>query len=225
MVPSVGKASFATFRVRLVSAAIAVPPVIAAIHFGAPWFELLLAVATVVMALEWWRLCRGKAAWLLGGAAYIAVPILCLAWVRADPAFGRETVYWLFLLVWATDTGAFLVGSTVGGPKLAPSISPAKTWSGFLGGTACAAIVGGMVGWWAGAASMAALVAASAGMGVISQGGDLAESWVKRRFGVKDTGTIMPGHGGLLDRVDGLLPAAVATAALGAIGRGSVLAW
>ena len=222
---SVGKLSSAKVTARLISAAIAVPPVIAAIHFGSPFFELLLAVALAVLAFEWWRLCGGRAAWVAAGVGYIGVPILCLGWVRLGADFGRETVYWMFLLVWAADTGAFIFGSTLGGPRLAPRISPAKTWSGFVGGVACAVVVGVLVGRWVGVENLMNVAVASAVMGVVAQGGDLLESGFKRHFGVKDAGGIMPGHGGLLDRVDGLLPVAVLAAIAGALRGGSILAW
>ena len=222
---SVGKLSSAKVKARLISAAIAVPPVIAAIHFGSPFFELLLAAALAVMAYEWWRLCGGNAAWVVAGVGYIGVPILCLAWVRLGAEFGRETVYWMFLLVWAADTGAFVVGSSLGGPRLAPSISPAKTWSGFIGGVISAALVGVIVGRWVGVENLTYVALASAVMGMIAQGGDLLESGFKRHFGVKDAGGIMPGHGGLLDRVDGLLPVAVVAAIAGMLRGGSVFAW
>lgn len=141
------------------------------------------------------------------GALYIGIPFVALVWLRADPAAGAVTVFWLLGVVWATDTGALFAGRGIGGPKLAPVISPNKTWAGLAGGMLAAALVGAAFALWHGApVALAALV--SAGLAVVAQGGDLAESLVKRHFGVKDSGTIIPGHGGIFDRVDGLLAVA-----------------
>src|SRR5262249_4138745 len=138
---------------------------------------------------------------------------------------GRSNVLLLVLVIWAADIGAYLVGRMVGGPRLAPSISPGKTWSGAVGGLAAAVAVGLVatlflsdvgVGW------RAALV--RVGIGMLAPFGDLLESLVKRRFGVKDSSHIIPGHGGLFDRLDGVLSAAPAAAVLAlALGRGVVL--
>lgn len=141
------------------------------------------------------------------GAFYIGVPYVALVWLRDDPAVGLVTVFWLLGVVWATDTGALFAGRSIGGPKLAPVISPNKTWAGLAGGMLAAAIVGAVFALWLGSPVMlAALI--SAGLAVVAQAGDLVESLVKRHFGVKDSGTIIPGHGGIFDRVDGLLAVA-----------------
>lgn len=141
------------------------------------------------------------------GALYIGIPFVALVWLRADPAVGAVTVFWLLGIVWATDTGALFAGRSIGGPKLAPVISPNKTWAGLAGGMLAAAIVGGAFALWlSSAVAPAALI--SAGLAVVAQAGDLVESLVKRHFGVKDSGTIIPGHGGIFDRVDGLLAVA-----------------
>ena len=117
---------------------------------------------------------------------------------------GRTTILWLLAVVWANDIAAYACGRTIGGPRLAPRLSPNKTWAGFAGGVACAALVGlaGGKGAW-----LAALLGAL--LGVAAQLGDLAESLAKRHFGVKDSSALIPGHGGLLDRIDGLLAAAL----------------
>ncbi len=141
------------------------------------------------------------------GALYIGIPFVALVWLRADPAVGAVTVFWLLGIVWATDTGALFAGRSIGGPKLAPVISPNKTWAGLAGGMLAAAIVGGAFALWlSSAVAPAALISAS--LAVVAQAGDLVESLVKRHFGVKDSGTIIPGHGGIFDRVDGLLAVA-----------------
>ncbi|HEY9163610.1 MAG TPA: phosphatidate cytidylyltransferase, partial [Magnetovibrio sp.] len=128
-------------------------------------------------------------------------------------------------VVWGADTGGFVFGMSLRGPKLAPSISPNKTWSGFIGGTLVAALGGwAVVAYMKGDASMQVLLY-SAAIGVVSQVGDLFESWIKRRFGIKDSGAIIPGHGGLFDRVDGLVAAALAAALLNISLKGNLLVW
>jgi phosphatidate cytidylyltransferase len=144
---------------------------------------------------------------LAAGVPYVGLGAIALVWLRADPAVGLGNVLFVILLVWSSDIGAYVVGRLVGGRKLAPRISPGKTWSGAVGGLVAAMVAGAAVClvlggpvWWA------ALVAGV--LGVVSQAGDLLESAVKRHFGVKDSGGLIPGHGGLLDRLDGMLAAA-----------------
>lgn len=176
-------------------------------------------------ALAWLISPSGRRLWGLAGSLYIGAPLVAFEWLRADPAHGRETAMWLLAAVWATDIGAYLVGRSVGGPKLAPAISPGKTWSGLAGGVACAGMVGAAAAAILERPSGLEWTAASAAVGVISQGGDLLESAVKRHFRVKDTGTLIPGHGGAFDRLDGLLAAAVAVALLSFVAGVSPLAW
>ncbi len=141
------------------------------------------------------------------GALYVGVPYVAFVWLRADPETGFVTVLWIIALVWATDTGAMAAGKTIGGPKLAPVASPNKTWAGLAGGMVAAALVGIAFAVSLGAhLALAALI--SAGLAAVAQVGDLGESMVKRHFNVKDSGTLIPGHGGILDRVDGLLAVA-----------------
>lgn len=156
-------------------------------------FAVLLGLAARRFALGW-------------GFLYVVLPgfaLLVLRWAWAG------LVFWAMLVTWATDIFAYFAGRSIGGPKLAPTISPNKTWSGLIGGMAGAAIVGAL------AASLLNLGAPflylGAPMGLLAQLGDLYESSVKRRHGVKDSGTLLPGHGGVLDRLDGLLPVVVAT--------------
>jgi phosphatidate cytidylyltransferase len=140
------------------------------------------------------------------GYLYVAIPALALvvlnwAWF--------ELVFWLMLVTWSTDIFAYFAGRGIGGPKLAPLISPNKTWAGLIGGMAGAAIVGALAAWLLDIG--APFLFLGAPMALIAQLGDLYESWVKRRCDVKDSSSLIPGHGGVLDRVDGLLPVAVAT--------------
>jgi phosphatidate cytidylyltransferase len=128
---------------------------------------------------------------------------------------GLHAVLVVLAVVWATDTGAFFAGRGIGGAKLAPQISPNKTWAGAIGGLIVGVIAGAVVAIIAGVPISAPLVIITALLSVVSQAGDLFESWVKRMFGAKDSGTIIPGHGGLMDRVDGLATAAGVAALIG----------
>jgi phosphatidate cytidylyltransferase len=144
------------------------------------------------------------ARWVAVGAVVVGVPCVALVWLRLQPADGRLMVFWLLAVVWATDIAAYAVGRSLGGPRLAPRVSPNKTWAGLAGGVIGAALTGGTIAAAVGAGGVAAAVAGGV-LALVAQAGDLGESLAKRRFGVKDTGALIPGHGGLLDRVDGLL--------------------
>jgi phosphatidate cytidylyltransferase len=143
------------------------------------------------------------------GFLYVGVPafaLLVLQWARYD------LVFWLMLVTWSTDIFAYFAGRSIGGPKLAPRISPNKTWAGLIGGMVGAAVVGAVAAILFGLGPVFAV--AGAPLGLLAQLGDLYESKVKRRLGVKDSGSLLPGHGGVLDRVDGLLPVTLATLGL-----------
>jgi phosphatidate cytidylyltransferase len=151
------------------------------------------------------------------GVIYVVVPILSLLLLRFQSAIGGAgggllLAFWALGLVWATDIGAYFAGRAIGGPKLAPRISPSKTWSGLAGGVAAALAFGFLLNALAGLPVR--LAAASGLLAVAAQGGDLFESWIKRRAGVKDSGTLLPGHGGVLDRLDGAVAAAPLAALL-----------
>lgn len=243
---------------RLMSAAVLLPPMIFAIWAGSPWFDLVLIIAAGAMGWEWARMTLGAEArplgtWALAGACAglvaavaldadfrtlcllliagavtaplvsgfsrgkmpwlytlgfpaIAVSCACWLWLRVMPE-GRETVLWLMGVVWATDTGAYFAGRAIGGPRLAPKISPNKTWAGLIGGMLSAAGVAALIAAFVHGPSLA-LALLGATLAVVAQTGDLAESALKRHAGVKDSGRLIPGHGGILDRVDGLMPVA-----------------
>ena len=152
--------------------------------------------------------------WPLLASPYICIPCIALIWLRDDTLIGRDITFWLLATVWATDIGAFAVGRTLGGPKLAPRFSPAKTWSGLVGGMLSAALAGYAVAAGFGISNQTILVGLSMVIAAWSQVGDITESALKRHFGAKDSGSIIPGHGGFLDRLDGLLFAAPATAVI-----------
>jgi phosphatidate cytidylyltransferase len=174
----------------------------------AAWLALLF----IVMGAEWVGLCRGRArspwaraALRLAGLIYIGPAFFCLIALR-DGRAGLRNLLYLAVVVWAGDIGAYLVGRLMGGPRLAPRISPGKTWSGAVGGTIAAVLAGAVAGYEHPLRAAALALALS----VIAQAGDLLESALKRYFGAKDSGWIIPGHGGLLDRLDGVLTAAPA---------------
>ncbi len=157
--------------------------------------------------------------WFILGTVYVgAAGSRAGAILRLDPAWAAATLVWIIAMVVAADTGGYLVGRTVGGPKLAPRISPNKTWSGLGGAVAGAALAGLCTAFILNHTNVWMLTLISAVIGLLEQGGDLVESAFKRHFGVKDTSQIIPGHGGVLDRVDGLLAVAVAVLVINIMG-------
>jgi phosphatidate cytidylyltransferase len=164
------------------------------------------------MFYEWSRIVRGwGAAWNISGFVYALIPALALLWLRDRADDGLALVLWVFIVTWATDIGAYFTGRAFGRKKLAPSISPNKTIAGLYGGMAGATLLAGL---WAVVAGLAwPLLVLAPLFALAAQAGDLFESWMKRRAGVKDSGALLPGHGGLLDRLDGLVPVAILTAA------------
>ena len=171
---------------------------------------IVLAVgALVLLALGAAR--RNNPLWQAGGVLYLGIPALAILMLRDVPRQGVWLIAGLFIVVWATDTGALVAGNLIGGPKLSPELSPNKTWAGTIGGIGAAAILEAVyVAALGGHALGAALF--GAGLAVVAHLGDLFESWVKRRFRTKDSGSLIPGHGGVLDRIDSTLSAAVALA-------------
>ena len=170
----------------------------------------LLALALGAAAV---LLCRRQAAMLeVAGLLYAGLPSLALVWLRSAPEHGWPAVLLVLLVVWATDTGAFVAGRSIGGPRLWASVSPNKTWAGLIGGVLAAAGVAWLEAVWIGSIAPGRVVALAVALAVLSQLGDLAESALKRVHGVKDTSRLIPGHGGFMDRVDGLIFAAVAAA-------------
>jgi phosphatidate cytidylyltransferase len=188
-----------------------------------PWW--MMSAGLVVVAVVGLLADRRRALWYVAGTVYVTAPAVALMKLRVDSATGLETIIWIIALVVAADTGGYLVGRTVGGPKLAPRISPNKTWSGLGGAVAGAALAGLCTAFILNHTNVWMLTLISAGIGLLEQGGDLVESAFKRHFGVKDTSQIIPGHGGVLDRVDGLLAVAVAVLVINLWAGGSVLAW
>lgn len=182
---------------------------------GGYLFAVIVAAIATAMFYEWTRLTRGWGAiWYIGGFLYALLPALALLWVRERA--GIDLLLWSFIVTWSTDIGAYFAGRRFGRRKLAPTISPGKTVEGLYGGIAAATLLGGA---WVFATDLGKpLLACAPIFAIAAQGGDLFESAMKRRAGVKDSGTWLPGHGGVLDRLDGLVPVAVLTAAAQLVG-------
>lgn len=198
-----------------------------ALWFGGIAFGLLLLVGGALVVVEWLALVRGMT---LGSGAKMVINILgplailgAMAglWFIRDH-LGMTAALWVFAMVWATDIGAYFAGRAFGGARLAPMISPSKTWSGLIGGMIAALIVGSTIADRGGIIGVPLWIGLF--MGLVAQLGDLGQSWMKRRAGVKDSGKLIPGHGGLFDRVDGLLPAALILGGLAFAGQIAVRA-
>jgi phosphatidate cytidylyltransferase len=190
--------------------AVLVAAALAAAYVGGTIFAVVVAAIATAMFYEWTRItCGWGAVWYASGFVYALLPALALLWVRERDLHGLELLLWVFLVTWSTDIGAYFTGRRFGRRKVAPSISPGKTVEGLYGGIAAATLIGGA---WVFAADLGKpLLALAPLFAVAAQAGDLFESWMKRRAGVKDSGTWLPGHGGVLDRLDGLVPVAVLT--------------
>lgn len=197
-------AMFSGLSLRVASGAVLAVVVLSALWAGGFFFSLLVVLAALQMLREWDFLTKDEdSIWRFLGMFYVAVPCAALLWLRAGD---MALVFYILFVVWATDIGAYFAGRIIGGARLAPAISPNKTWAGLGGGVASAGVVGGichlfspypLTAW--GAILLGMVLA------VIAQSSDLFESWLKRRAGVKDSSSLIPGHGGLLDRVDGLI--------------------
>ena len=191
-------------RTRFISAVVLIPIAIIIIYSTQLIFTFFAVAMAILMAFEWNTITRADAdvnKWSLMGLVYIIVPVVSLIYIRSTPR-GSDIILWLFLVVWATDIGGLLVGRTLGGPKLAPVISPNKTWSGLLGGMLASMFVG-LITSVIFKESATFFIFFSGALAVLEQMGDLIESKFKRNFSVKDSGNIIPGHGGIMDRLDG----------------------
>lgn len=187
----------------------------AALLVGGPALYLLGLAALGTAVLWGGGQMRGAGAWDAAGFCYAALSGLSLALLRGNDAAGLVAILFLFAVVWSTDIFAYFVGRKVGGPKLAPAISPGKTRSGALGGAVGGVVAGLLLVLAAGTGNLVAVGIVALLLSVVSQVGDLFESWVKRRHGYKDSGSMIPGHGGVMDRVDGLVAAAFALYVIG----------
>lgn len=177
---------------------------------------LALTLASVVILIAFGA-ARGTGQWDAAGLVYASLSGFALAYIRGADHAGFLAILFLFAVVWTTDTLAYFVGRAVGGPKLAPAISPGKTWSGAIGGTVAGVVAGVLVATLAGTGNQGLAGLAALLLSIVSQIGDLFESWVKRRHGAKDSSQLIPGHGGVMDRVDGLVVAALALYVIGSL--------
>ena len=196
---------------RILSAIAMIAVALGAAVVGGYTFAVLAAAVATGMFYEWLRITRGWGpSWSIGGFLYCLAPALALLWIRdRSGSDGLSLLLWVFLVTWATEIGAYFAGRRFGKRKLAASISPNKTIEGLLGGIAAAALFGGA---WVWANQLNPVLLALAPLfAIAAQAGDLFESRMKRMAGVKDSGDWLPGHGGLLDRLDGLVPVAVLT--------------
>ena len=184
----------------------------------------IVAGALIAGLATAWQSRRGanadRSVWGAGGIVYAGVALLGPALLRRDPALGLTAILFLFATVWTTDILAYFVGRAVGGPLLWPRLSPKKTWSGAIGGSAGGVAAGTLVAYASGGLEPATAGALALALSVVAQAGDLFESAVKRRFGAKDASGLIPGHGGVMDRLDGFLVAAMVALLIGAARQG-----
>jgi phosphatidate cytidylyltransferase len=192
---------------------------------GRPEAALGCLVGGALLAALLARAAGGPSVWTGLGVLYIGLPAVALIWLRALPELGLGVLLWLLVVVWTTDTAAYFAGRTLGGPRLAPAISPSKTWSGLCGGMLGAALTGAFTAGLLGSERLVHAAGLGAVLAIVAQLGDLTESACKRMAGVKDSGALIPGHGGVLDRIDGLLFAAPALALVGLIAGPEGLPW
>jgi len=214
-------AGFSNLVLRVISSVVLAPIAILAAWIGGVPFVAFWTVAASIVLWEWSALVKNAsqadkslgwfAGWMVAGLVYAGVLLLCPIVLRGDPALGFVAMLFLFAIVWVTDIAAYFVGRAVGGPKLWPAVSPKKTCSGAIGGTLGGVAAGILVVKLAGLVVAPMLVIVALALSVAAQLGDLLESAIKRHFGAKDAGQLIPGHGGLMDRLDSVLPSAVAT--------------
>lgn len=190
---------------RVYAALVMLPIAIFAILFSQKLFEFLSILITIIMTAEWLEMTKNQEnqkKWQIFGLFFIAIPIYCVMQIRH---FDGQILLWMFSIIWVTDIFAFFVGRKFGGAKLMPEISPNKTWSGLIGGVIASAMLGLVSKIMFPSGSVFFFFVVSIALSVLEQISDLFESKIKRICGVKDSGSIIPGHGGLLDRLDGMI--------------------
>lgn len=197
---------------------VAIAAALAAAALG-DWRRIFLAASLAVLVLGMLALPvaapADRRSWVAAGVPYAGAMALAPLFLRSDAEFGFVAILFLFAVVWTTDIAAYFVGRACGGPKLAPRLSPNKTWSGAIGGLVGAALAAAVVAYLSGMSGIVGVSAIALALSIASQIGDLFESAVKRRFGAKDAGALIPGHGGLMDRLDGFVAAAVLACLIG----------
>ncbi len=196
--------SLNNLRDRIISSTILIPVAIIAIFYSISLFILLSLILVFLMTLEWNNItqnAKNKRNWQILGFIYIIFPIYCAVMLRQINPF---ILLWMFFIIWTTDIFAYFFGKYLKGPKLAKKISPNKTWTGLFGGVVASAILG-IISSFIFPGNILFFVIFSVILSVIEQISDLCESKIKRIFNVKDSGTIIPGHGGVIDRMDGMV--------------------
>jgi phosphatidate cytidylyltransferase len=216
-----GPASTVTsnFVLRIISAAVLAPVAVYAAYLGGWPFALFWGLAAVAVLWEWISLVAGPV-WIIAGIGYAGIMLLAPLLLRADNTYGFFALILLFAVVWTTDILGYFAGRAIGGPKLFPAISPKKTWSGAIAGTLGAMIVAVLVANYFGTFNTIAIAIIALLLSVVAQLGDLFESWVKRQFGAKDASHLIPGHGGVMDRLDGFWAAALVGCVIGLLRGG-----
>jgi phosphatidate cytidylyltransferase len=208
---------------RIMSALVLAPIAIGAAYAGGIYFMAFFAFAAAVVLWEWTALvaaASNRLTWMAAGICYAGVLLMAPISLRGDDQFGYSAILFVFGVVWTTDIAAYFSGRAIGGPKLAPSVSPKKTWSGAVGGGISAMIFAAIAARYVPGSSIPALVVVALMLSTASQIGDLLESAIKRRFGAKDAGRLIPGHGGVMDRLDGFWAAALVAAVIGVMRGG-----
>jgi phosphatidate cytidylyltransferase len=191
-----------------------------ALHNSVPAVVTALVIGAVAIG---WLAGRSDRILAAAGVFYAGALVASVALLRASPSFGLASILWLFAVVWGTDIAAYFAGRLIGGPRLWPSVSPGKTWAGAIVGALAGAILGLMLAAWTN--DLAALFWLGLATAIVSELGDLFESRLKRRFGVKDSSSVIPGHGGLMDRLDAFVAASVFAAVVGGLNsRGAFIA-
>lgn len=191
-------------KTRIMSSLVLLPISIIAIFYSEDLFFLLALTISIIMTMEWINItakAKNQKKWRIIGFFYILVPIFCMVKIRFIEPY---ILLWMFVIIWSTDIFAFFAGRAIGGPKLAINISPNKTWSGLLGGVIASSFVG-LISSIIFPGSVLFFVVVSSILSLVEQISDLIESKIKRIFSVKDSGSIIPGHGGLIDRLDGVI--------------------
>lgn len=260
---------WADLGVRVISAVIMIPAVIADVWAGGMWFNLFVALLGVLMANEWvnithkqdqpqfalhagaamagallpldiglsgslgaiailWAISAvlangrdpGGAKWQYLGVPYVSIPAIALVLLRNDPDYGIAAIIWVMVTVWSADSLAYFAGRIIGGPKLAPVLSPKKTWAGLGGAIVGSAVASAIFAIVVGLPALAVLALLAGALAIVEQSGDLFKSAMKRHYGVKDSGRLIPGHGGVIDRVDGLVAVATVAALIGLMRSG-----
>ncbi len=224
---SAGRSNLA---LRVLSSLVLIPLALFVAWLGGWAFNLFWGIAALLIVYEWTKLTVGSASpraldmrtslWVCAGLIYAAALMMAACVLRADDSTGLVAILFLFAVVWGTDIAAYFAGRTFGGPKLMPRVSPKKTWSGALGGTFAGVAAAVVVAWLAGLRNLGAIALVALVLSFVSQAGDLMESALKRQFGAKDSGGLLPGHGGLMDRLDGFAVAVVVAAVIGIVRGG-----